>query len=54
MIRTLELAEEIVANGRSNMVLLARALLADPASPCGRTALGANPRLIPHEQRAIV
>ena len=55
MIRTPELAEEIVANGRADLVFLARALLADPAWPLrAAVALGAKPQLVPQYARASV
>lgn len=55
MIRTPELAEEIVANSRADLVFIARALLADPAWPLrAPTALGATPHLVPQYQRAVV
>ena len=54
MIRTPELAEEIVQNGRADLVFLARALLADPAWPLrAATALGVQPHLVPQYQRAV-
>ncbi len=53
MITAPEHAEEIVANGRADLVLLARALLADPAWPLrAATALGVTPELVPQYQRA--
>ena len=55
MIRTPELAEEIVANDRADLVFLARALLADPAWPLrAAVALGAEVRLVPQYARAVV
>ena len=55
MIRTAELAEEIVANGRADLVLVARVLLADPAWPLrAALALGAKPHLVPQYQRAAL
>jgi 2,4-dienoyl-CoA reductase-like NADH-dependent reductase (Old Yellow Enzyme family) len=46
-------AAEIVANGRADVVLLARALLADPAWPLrAAKALGAKPDLLPQYLRA--
>ena len=54
MIRTPELAEEVVANGRADLVFLARALLADPGWPLrAASALGAKPRLVPQYERAV-
>ena len=50
-----ELAEEIVANERADIVLLARAILANPAWPIqAARALGVQPRLPPQYQRASV
>lgn len=55
MIRTPELAEEIVANGRADLVLMGRVLLADPAWPLrAAVALGAKPHLVPQYLRAAV
>ncbi len=55
MIRTPELAEEILANGRADLVFMARALLADPAWPLRAAAfLGVKPHLVPQYQRATV
>ena len=55
MIHTAELAEEIVANGRADLVFIGRALLADPGWPLrAAVALGAKPRLVPQYQRASV
>ncbi len=55
MIRSPELAEEIVANGRADLVFLARALLADPGWPLrAAVALGAKPHLVPQYARAAV
>ena len=55
MIRSAELAEEVVANGRADLVFLGRALLADPGWPLrAAVALGAKPRLVPQYQRAAV
>lgn len=53
MIRTPEQADEIIANGRADIVLLARAILADPAWT-GRAAraLGATLDVPPQYQRA--
>lgn len=48
-------AAEIVANGRADVVLLARALLADPAWPLrAAKALGVKPELPPQYQRAHI
>jgi 2,4-dienoyl-CoA reductase-like NADH-dependent reductase (Old Yellow Enzyme family) len=53
MITTAELAEEVLANGRADLVFLARALLADPAWPLrAARALGATPELAPQYRRA--
>jgi 2,4-dienoyl-CoA reductase-like NADH-dependent reductase (Old Yellow Enzyme family) len=53
LITTPELAEEVVANGRADLVFLARALLADPAWPLrAARALGAKPELAPQYLRA--
>jgi 2,4-dienoyl-CoA reductase-like NADH-dependent reductase (Old Yellow Enzyme family) len=47
-------AAEIVANGRADVVLLARALLADPAWPLhAAKALGVKPELPPQYLRAV-
>ena len=55
LIRTAELANEIVANGRADLVFIARALLADPAWPLhAATSLGVPPHLVPQYQRATV
>ena len=55
MIRTAELAEEIVANGRADLVFLGRALLADPGWPLrAAAALGVKPRMVPQYERAVV
>lgn len=55
MIRTAELAEEIVANGRADLVLMGRTLLADPGWPLRAAAsLGVKPHLVPQYQRASV
>ena len=55
MIRSAELAEEIVANDRADLVFLARALLADPGWPLrAAVALGAEVRLVPQYQRAVI
>ena len=48
-------AEEIVANGRADLVLVARAVLADPAWPLrAAVALSAKPDLLPQYQRATL
>ncbi len=53
MIRDAELAAEIVANGRADLVLVARAVLADPAWPLRASRhLGVPPELPPQYQRA--
>lgn len=50
-----EHAAEIVANGRADLVLLARAVLANPAWPAqAARALGVEPFLPPQYQRAVV
>ncbi len=50
-----ELAAEIVANDRADLVLLARAVLADPAWPLrAARALGVKPELMPQYQRASI
>ena len=55
MIQTAELADEVVANGRADLVFLARAILADPAWPLrAATALGVKPHLVPQYARAAV
>ncbi len=55
MITAPELAAEIVANDRADIVLLARALLADPAWPLrAAKALGAPIELLPQYQRATI
>lgn len=55
LIRSPELANEIVANGRADLVFLARALLADPAWPLrAATALGVKPHLVPQYERSAV
>ncbi len=55
LISSPELAEEIVANGRAEIVLLARAILANPAWPVqAARALGVAPFLPPQYQRATV
>jgi len=48
-------AAEILANGRADVVLLARALLADPAWPLrAAKALGVKPGLLPQYLRAAM
>jgi 2,4-dienoyl-CoA reductase-like NADH-dependent reductase (Old Yellow Enzyme family) len=48
-------AAEILANGRADVVLLARALLADPAWPIhAAKALGVKPEVPPQYQRAVL
>ena len=48
-------AAEIVANGRADLVFLARALLADPAWPLrAAKALGVQPNLLPQYLRAAI
>jgi 2,4-dienoyl-CoA reductase-like NADH-dependent reductase (Old Yellow Enzyme family) len=48
-------ADEIIANGRADLVFLARALLADPAWPLrAAKALGVKPELPPQYMRAAV
>ncbi len=55
MISSPELAAEIVAGGRADIVLLARAILANPAWPAqAARALGVEPFLPPQYQRAIL
>jgi 2,4-dienoyl-CoA reductase-like NADH-dependent reductase (Old Yellow Enzyme family) len=55
LIRTAELANEVVANGRADLVFLARALLADPAWPLrAATTLGMKPHLVPQYERSVV
>ena len=55
LISTPELAAEIVANDRADIVLLARAILANPAWPIqAARALGVEPFLPPQYQRATV
>lgn len=50
-----EHAEEIVANGRADLVFVARAVLADPAWPLhAAKALGAPPPLMPQYLRATL
>ena len=53
LIRTPELAAEIVANERADLVFIGRAALADPAWPLhAAKALGVKPDLVPQYQRA--
>lgn len=53
MIREPELAAEIIANGRADLVFLARALLADPAWPLRAARhFGVKTELVPQYQRA--
>jgi 2,4-dienoyl-CoA reductase-like NADH-dependent reductase (Old Yellow Enzyme family) len=55
LIRTAELANEVVANGRADLVFVARALLADPAWPLrAAVALGMKPHLVPQYERSVV
>ena len=55
LIRTPEHADEIIANGRADLVFLARAILADQAWPLRAAhALGVVPELPPQYQRAFV
>lgn len=55
MIRTPELATEIIANGRADLVFLGRTLLADPAWPLRAAAtLGVKPHLVPQYERATI
>lgn len=55
LIRTPELATEIVANGRADLVFMARALLADPGWPLrAAAALGVKPHLVPQYERAAI
>jgi 2,4-dienoyl-CoA reductase-like NADH-dependent reductase (Old Yellow Enzyme family) len=55
MIRSPEMAAEIVANGRADLVLIGRAVLADPAWPLhAATSLGVKPELVKQYQRATV
>jgi 2,4-dienoyl-CoA reductase-like NADH-dependent reductase (Old Yellow Enzyme family) len=55
MITTAELAAEIVANDRADLVFVARAVLADPAWPLrAAKALGVAPDLPPQYARATV
>lgn len=53
MIRAPDMAAEIVANGRADLVFIGRAVLADPAWPLrAAAALGVKPELVPQYQRA--
>ncbi len=55
LIRTPEMAAEIVANGRADIVFIGRAVLADPAWTLrAATALGVKLDLVPQYQRAAV
>lgn len=55
MIRAPEMAAEIVANGRADLVFVGRALLADPGWPLrAAAALGVKLDLVPQYQRAAV
>ena len=55
LIRSPELADEIVANGRADLVFMGRALLADPGWPLrAAAALGAKPHLVRQYERAAV
>jgi len=55
LIHAAEHADEIIANGRADLVFLARALLADPAWPIrAAKTLGVAPDLPPQYQRAFV
>ncbi len=55
MIRSPEMAAEIVANGRADLVLIGRAVLADPGWPLrAAAALGVKPELVKQYQRATV
>ena len=55
LIREAEHAAEIVANGRADLVILARALLADPAWPLRAAAhFGLQPDLPPQYHRAVM
>jgi 2,4-dienoyl-CoA reductase-like NADH-dependent reductase (Old Yellow Enzyme family) len=50
-----EHAEEIVANGRADVVYIARTVLADPAWPLrAARRLGATPELMPQYLRATL
>ncbi len=53
MIRSPEMAAEIVANGRADIAFIGRAVLADPAWPLrAATALGVTPELVPQYRRS--
>jgi 2,4-dienoyl-CoA reductase-like NADH-dependent reductase (Old Yellow Enzyme family) len=55
MIHAPEHAEEILANGRADLVFIGRAILADPAWPIrAAKTLGVAPELPPQYQRAFV
>jgi 2,4-dienoyl-CoA reductase-like NADH-dependent reductase (Old Yellow Enzyme family) len=55
LIRTPEVANEVVANGRADLVFLGRAVLADPGWPLrAATALGVTPHLVPQYARSAV
>ena len=55
MIRAPEMAAEIVANGRADLVFIGRAVLADPGWTLrAATALGVKTGLVPQYQRAAV
>ncbi|MCW8305916.1 NADH:flavin oxidoreductase/NADH oxidase [Acidiphilium sp. PA] len=55
MIREPELAAEIIANERADLVFLARALLANPAWPNHAAShFGIKPELVPQYQRALI
>ena len=55
LIRSPEMAAEIVANGRADIVFIGRAVLADPAWPLrAAAALGVKLELVPQYQRAAV
>jgi len=55
LIREAEHAAEIVANGRADLVFVARAVLADPAWPLRVAAkLGVKPELPPQYQRSLL
>ena len=55
LIRAPEMAAEIVANGRADLVFIGRAVLADPAWPLhAAKELGVKPELVPQYARADV
>ena len=55
LIRTPELAAEIVANERADIVFIGRSVLADPAWPLhAAKTLGVKPDLVPQYQRADI